>query len=281
MSYVIIIILGMLQGACEFLPVSSSGHLVVFYQFFNITQNTILLSVILHLATLGSVVFVYYKQLWNLVIHPFNKTNLLLLVATVPTVAMVLLFKKFIEESFSGNLVLWCFLATAVLLFAAEQISKKVVNRQKSNVVCTTDKQFLTKSNHYNFSMNWKQAFFVGVMQGVATLPGISRSGATISAGLMAGVPKEEVADFSFLLSVPIILASLAYELFKLNGQSAVLEFSVWQLFVGFCVAFLVGTLCLRSMIGFVKKQKLTYFSVYLVSLVLFLLLNQFVFHWL
>lgn len=280
MSFLIIIILGIIQGACEFLPVSSSGHLVVFYNLFGIYENTILLSIILHVATLLAVVIVYNKQLLLLIKKPFCKTNLLLLCATIPTVLMVLIFEKFIEKSFSGEFVIICFLITAILLFISEKINKKATKFQKDTINNTNNNIFLTKTNIYDMNINYFQALFIGVMQGVATLPGISRSGATISAGLMAGVNKNEVADFSFLLSIPIILASLIYELLKLNNQAGVIGFSFSQLVVGFLVTFFVGLLCLKAMIKLVKKQKLYIFSIYLVLLCVFLLINKYVVFW-
>ena len=273
MAIIIIIILGIIQGACEFLPVSSSGHLVVFYNFFGINQNVIMLSIILHLATLCSVVFVYRKDLVSLLKNPFCKTNRLLLTGTIPTVIIVLIFEKFIENSFSGDMIIYSFLFTATLLFVAELMNRKRLKQANLNVNI--------HSNITNLDITYKQAVVIGLAQGVATIPGVSRSGATISAGLLVGVNKSQVAHFSFLLSVPIIIASLGYQLIKVNNQTMIFEFNVWQLAVGFAVAFLVGLLCLKVMINFVKQQKLYIFSVYLVLLVTFLLLNKYVLFWL
>lgn len=280
MNVFIIIILGIIQGACEFLPVSSSGHLVVFYNFFNVYDNTIILSIILHVATLLAVILLYRKQLFLLVKKPLCKTNYLLLTATIPTVIMVLIFKKFIEESFSGEYVIICFLITAAMLMLSEYLYKKRNYRQKSVVFTTSNHGLLSEASVYSYNITYLQAFIIGVAQGVATIPGISRSGSTISAGLVSGVNKHDAANFSFLLSVPIIIASLFYELYNLRGQQIVLNFSVFELFIGFVVSFVVGIFCLKVMLDFVKKQKLYVFSIYLVLLAAFLLLNKHVFYW-
>lgn len=255
MNILIILILGIIQGACEFLTVSSSGHLVVFYNFFNVYDNTIILSIILHLATLLAVVVVYYKDLWLLIKKPFCKTNYLLLTATVPTVIMVLIFKKFIENSFSGEYIIICFLITAGLLLLAELIHKNHITRQKAFTLNAPDSNLLTKTNIYSYNISYSQTFFMGVFQGIATIPGISRSGSTISAGLISGVNKNQAANFSFLLSVPIIIASLFYELYNLRRQTIVLNFTFFELLIGFIVSFVVGYLCLKVMLNFVKNK--------------------------
>ena len=281
MPYLIILVLGVIQGACEFLPISSSGHLVVFFNFFSIYDNTIMLSIILHFATLLSLAVVYYKELWLLIKNPLCKTNKLLLAGTIPTIIIVLLFHTLIEQSFSGNFVIICFLFTAALLVVAERYYKyKYNNSQKQYGLNNDNSGFLSKTSVYKLNINYAQAIIIGLSQGVATLPGISRSGATIATGLIVGVHKNEVANFSFLLSIPAIIGSLIYELFKLRNSSIVLDFNFLQLLTGFIVAFIVGVFCLKLMINFVRKQKLYIFSIYLILLCLFLVLNKYIFLW-
>lgn len=277
MAFWIIIILGIVQGATEFLPVSSSGHLVLFYNIFGITGNTILLSVILHVATLFAVVFVYYKDIAKLIKNPFCKTNKLLVVATIPTILLVLLFKKFIEESFGGQWLIIGFIITAIVLVVAEYMGKK---NESSRQNVFRKQAGIENNNITNLNISYKQGIVIGVAQGLASFPGISRSGSTIAAGLMAGVSKNEVANFSFLLSIPIILASLGYEMlgFFTEGGSA-MAFNFGALSVGFLFAFISGLLCIKLMLAFVKKQKLTWFSLYLLALSTFMVLNTYVFH--
>ncbi len=257
MSIFIIILIGVVQGLAEFLPVSSSGHLVLMYNIFDITQNTILLSVILHLATLFAVIYVYKKDIWQLITHPFCKTNLLLLSATIPTVIIVLLLENIIVDSFGGQFLIIGFLFTAILLIISDLLSKKNTT---------------TNSDILNLKINYRQAVIIGIAQGVAGFPAVSRSGSTIATALILKVNKEDATKFSFLLSIPIIIASFFYEL--INIKSNALDISTLALFTGFIVAFLCGIFAVKVMTRFVKKQKLYFFSIYLFVLSAFLILN-------
>ena len=184
------ILYGFIQGATEFLPVSSSGHLVLFNNIFKTENNFIFFSLLLHLATLFSVVWVLRKEVLYLIKHPLSDYAVKLYLATIPTVLIVLLFKGFFEESFNGTFLPICFMLTAIFLIIVEFISKKQIK-----------------------PINKKISFIMGIAQGIAVLPGISRSGSTIIAGLMCGGDRKEVSKFSFLMSIPIILASMLYEL--------------------------------------------------------------------
>ena len=277
MAVWIILILGLVQGASEFLPISSSGHLVVFYNIFNVHDSTILLSVVLHVATLLSVLFCYWKELVCLIKNPFCKTNKLLVCATVPTVILALIFKKFVEESFGGGFVIVGFLITAAVLI----VTQLITNKQQNGGLCATNSGFLSKSDSItNLQISFKQALVIGVAQGIAVFPGISRSGSTIATGLVSGVNKSDAADFSFLLSIPIILGGLMFELIDVVNGKASLNISWLNLSVGFVASFLSGLVCVKLMIKFVKNKKLTWFSVYLIVLSLFLILNRFVLGW-
>lgn len=274
----VIIVLGLVQGASEFLPISSSGHLVVLYNIFNITDNTILLSVVLHVATLIAVCICYRKQLLCLIKNPFCKTNLKLLTATIPTVVLALLLKNLVEKSFDGTFVTLGFLITALVLVVSQNIQNK--SKLQSN------SHFLSKTNGFennnitNINVSYGQALLIGLVQGVAIFPGISRSGSTIATGLICGVNKSDAADFSFLLSIPIIVGSMILEIADVVKGNITMQFSALSLGVGFVVAFVSGLLAIKLMLKFVKNKKLTAFSVYLFLLSLFLILNQFVLGW-
>lgn len=274
MSIWIVIILGIVQGACEFLPVSSSGHLVLFYNIFNVKNNTILLSVILHVATLLSVVFCYWKDIIKLIKNPFCNTNKKLVLATIPTVIIVLLLKKFVEKSFGGNYLIVGFLITAIVLVVAQLLENKISSRLQNNYFLS---ESATKSDITNININNKQALMVGIAQGLAIFPGVSRSGSTIAMGLMCGVKKSEVADFSFLLSIPIILASLLFEIIDVSVNKISVGFNALTLGVGFLFSFISGLICIKLMLKFVKNSKLYWFSIYLVMLCIFLILNNYV----
>ncbi len=220
-------LIGVVQGLTEFLPVSSSGHVVLFGSLFEL-DNLLLISVVAHVGTLFAVLFCYRKRIWSLVRHPINKTNLNLIIATVPTVIIVLLFNAFIEDNFSTKTLIWGFLLSAVLLVIADlkKESFKPVNK--------------------------RTALYMGLAQGLALLPGISRSGSTLVTGLLAGANKEEVLDFSFLMSIPIIIASAVYEGFKL--MSAQITINYLGIFIVMITSFVFGILSIKIMLIKLKK---------------------------
>lgn len=176
MTIWIAILYGIVQGATEFLPVSSSGHLVILNLIFNFEGNFIFFSLLLHLATLFAVLFVLRKQVLYLIKNPFCDLAKRLYIATIPTIIIAILFMDFFKNSFSGNLLPICFMLTAFFLFLVEIIGKK------------TFKQ-----------INRKTAFIMGLAQGIAILPGISRSGATIITGLFAKAHERKFPNFLFL----------------------------------------------------------------------------------
>lgn len=257
MTVWIAILLGIIQGLTEFLPVSSSGHLVLLEQIFGIENNVILFDVILHCGTLLAVCFVYYKSIWNIIKNPLSKESKQLLIATIPTFIIALIFKSFFEKSFDGSLLVFGFITTAIFLIIAEVISKK----------------------YYQYKeLDYTKAGIIGVFQGLAILPGVSRSGATITSAIVQGVRREKATEFSFLMSIPVILASLLYELIKTGKESLVIPFS--NFVVGFIFSAIFGYFAIKLMIKVVKKAKFYYFSIYLILLSAFLILNKFVLFW-
>lgn len=259
MVWVMMIILAVVQGLTEFLPISSSGHLVLLYQWFGIENQTILLSIILHVATLLSVLIVYRKTVWTLIKHPFCHTNFCLLFATIPTVIFVLLFRNMIDYSFGGTFLWLGFLITAFLLSIAHILSRKRTQLSYS----------ITK-----MPIGFLDAVIMGMGQGIACFPAISRSGTTIACGLILGVDKKVATDFSFLMSIPIIIGSLFYELIK-NKFQVYLSYSWTQLLVGFIICFIVGLFAIKALNLIVKKDKLSLFAKYLFALSIILLIIQ------
>lgn len=240
------IFIGFIQGITEFLPVSSSGHVVLFGSMFEL-DNLLLISVVAHIGTLFAVLFCYRKRIFELIRKPFNKTNLNLLIATIPTVVIVLLFNKFLEDNFSTKTLIWGFLISAILLVVAD-----------------------LKKESYK-PINKRSSLYMGLSQGFALLPGISRSGSTLVCGLLVGVDKHEALDFSFLMSIPVILASAVYESFKLFSSQITID---WLgIFIIMISSFLFGILSIKIMLKIVKKNKLYYFSIYLIVLSLIVLL--------
>lgn len=249
----IIIVLSIVQGATEFLPISSSGHLVLLYKIFGIEDNTILLSVILHLATLISVLIYYRRDIFNLIKHPLCHTNICIILTTIVTCIIALILKPMIETAFDGKYLSICFVFTAVLLLISQIISNKSNSRTRID----------------NMNINYKQAFVIGLSQGLACFPAISRSGTTIATGLVCKVDKVNATKYSFLISIPIIIASNIMELIEYCSSPTPLEFSIVELGIGFVTAVVVGLVSIRLMTNLVAKQKLYYFSFYLVIIAL------------
>lgn len=247
MLVVVALILGIVQGLTEFLPVSSSGHLFLLSKLFKV-ETSLYLTVILHVATLLAVLFVLRSEIWEMITHPFSKKAINLYTATIPTVAIVLLFKTKLDSVFeSGAYLPFFFMLTAAILFLTYVFSKN------------------KKQPDFAREIKSSSAFFMGLAQGLACVPGISRSGSTICTGLLCGEDKKESAKFSFLMSVPIILASLVYEL--LFSTESIVSVGALSVAVAFLSAFLVGILSIKFMLKIVEKAKYYYFSIYLFAL--------------
>lgn len=256
MSLIVALILGIMQGLTEFLPVSSSGHLVLLQNIFGISCDVILFDIILHLGTLFAVIIVYRKSLTDLIKHPFSKKMRFLVVGTIPTLIVALLFKDFFENAFSGSLLFVGFLATSLLLIIADYCSKKYKNYK---------------------TMNYSLISVMGIFQGLAIFPGLSRSGSTTTSALVLGVKKEEALEYSFLLSIPIILASLLYEL--IFSPITLSSIGFGQILTGFLASLLFGIFSIKFMIKIIKNNTYSYFAIYLIILSIFLILNQFWLH--
>jgi len=257
MSIIYAIILGIVQGLTEFLPVSSSGHLVLLQNLFGISTDVIIFDVILHLGTLFAVIFVYRKSVWELIKHPFSKKMRFLIVGTIPTVVIAFLFKDFFENAFSGNLLFVGFFSTSLLLLIADYFDKKYKNYK---------------------TIDYSKIAVMGIFQGFAIFPGLSRSGTTTTSALVLGIKKEEALEYSFLLSIPIILASLVYELTFSSISLNSIGFG--QISVGFVASLIFGIISIKFMTKIIKNNTYKYFAIYLIILSIFLILNQFCFHW-
>lgn len=232
-------ILGLLQGLTEFLPVSSSGHLLLAEKL-GVGTPSVTVNLCLHIATLAAVIAVYYKQLWQLIRHPFSQNSLRYIVACIPTGIIALLFKKYCYDLLLGSYLPLCFIVSAIIMTAADLL-KPVKIRPLSN----------------------KTALLTGIMQGIAVLPGISRSGSTIAALTLQGVPRKEAKEFSFMLSVPIILAGAISEIPSIVTDTSV---AVMPLLFSMAVAFFAGLISVAVMSKSIDKGRFWPFSVYLVG---------------
>ncbi|MBQ7603189.1 MAG: undecaprenyl-diphosphate phosphatase [Clostridia bacterium] len=247
MSVWIIIILGIVQGLTEFLPISSSGHLVIIEKYANLDIDSTVVNVVLHFATLLAVCIFYRKKLWQMIKQPFSRQTLFLIIATLPAVVFVLVFNDFITNNLTSNLFVGIgFLVTAILLLVAD-----ISNRRTR--ICT--------------NINYNHSILMGIAQAFAIFPGLSRSGTTLAFGLISGVKKDDALDFSFLMSIPIILGSLIYEIVGANSFESVVGTDILYLCLGGVFAFLTACLSIKFMQNIIKRMKLWWFVPYLIIL--------------
>lgn len=243
------IILGIIQGLTEFLPVSSSGHLELGKALLGDTslpEESLLFTVVLHFATALSTIVVYRKDIWEILSGLFGFRNneetrfsLKIVLSMIPAALVGLLFESELEQFFGGNIAFvgGMLLLTAILLFLADR----------------------AKNTHRPVS--FRDSFIVGIAQAVAVLPGISRSGATIATSVLLGIDKRKAARFSFLMVVPLIFGKIAKDLmggeFALQGE----QFGIMA--AGFTAAFLAGLVACTWMIRLVRNSRLTIFALY------------------
>lgn len=258
MTIWIALLLGLAQGITEFLPVSSSGHLVLLHNLFGVEQGTLLFTIMLHVGTLIAVIAVYYKELWDLICHPFQKKTLMLLIALIPTVLAAVFLKDLIEESYKGHLLGFEFLLTALILWFAQRArtGRKTIGTMRAG-----------------------DALLIGVMQSISILPAVSRSGATIAGALYCKMEKKEAADFSFLLSVPAIVGSFVFEVPDLI-KSGVEDVNWTFVVAGMVMAAIAGYAAVRLMLRVITSKRLTPFIYYVATLGILVLLDQFVTNW-
>jgi len=261
MSILHAVILGAVQGICEFLPISSSGHLVLLQKIFGI-EGHLFFDTMLHVGTLLAVVAVLWKDILPILKRPVQPLMGYLILGTVPAVIAALAFRGPIEKAFETGLFLSLgFLITSVLLIFAELMSKR---RGKS-------------LRNYG-KMKTLDALVIGIMQAVAIIPGISRSGATISGALSRKLDRDFAARFSFLLSIPAILGALVLQSISLAKDGAAVNSSIQILPViaGTITAAVVGFFAVRFMLKIIRERSLYGFAIYTAVLGIFILIDQF-----
>ena len=243
------VLLGIVQGLTEFLPVSSSGHLELAKYFTgddSMAQESLLMTVTLHAATALSTIVIFRRDIWSILKGIFSfrwnedwQFVLKIILSMVPAALVGLVFEEQVARLFAQNipLVAGMLVVTASLLFLADQAQK-------------TDKK-----------VGFGHTLWIGFAQAIAILPGISRSGATISTAVLLGIDREKAARFSFLMVVPLILGKMAKDL--LDGDLNQSSPQLLELGVGFLMAFITGLLACVWMIKLVKNSNLRYFSIY------------------
>jgi len=267
MSIINAIILGAVQGLTEFLPVSSSGHLVLLQKIFGISEAALFFDTMVHAGTLLSVFVVLWRDILMILRRIIQPLTGLLIVATIPTVAAALAFRESIEHAFeSGRFLGVSFIITAAFLIVAELFSRRA--RAEND---------LKKAEN----MNWLDALVIGILQAVAIIPGVSRSGATISGALSRKLDRDFAARFSFLLSIPAILGAIVLQLkdiVKSDAASAAVngDITVAAVIAGTVSAAIVGFFAIRLMLKIVRERSLFGFAAYTAVLGTLILVDQF-----
>ncbi|MDK2932345.1 MAG: undecaprenyl-diphosphatase [Clostridiales bacterium] len=273
MNTFVAIVLGIVQGLTEFLPISSSGHLVIFQELFgmnDLEESHLLFDTLLHFGTLLSIFLVYNKDMYYLIkeffgiltdiskgevnIHasPYRKMIMLLITATIPTVIIGLLFKDMFDLMFKSiRVVGFTLLFTGFLL----SISNKLISGSKDEA-----------------NAKYSNAFIIGLFQGMAIMPGISRSGSTIVAGLLNGFKKEFAVKFSFLISIPAILGAAVLQIPDLLRQG-IDSTIIFPYIAGTLAAAITGFIAIKFLINLLNKGKFYLFSYYCWGIGVFIIL--------
>lgn len=277
MSLINSIFLGIIQGLAEFLPISSSGHLAILQEVLNVKGAGMVFDIMLHMGTLIAIFICYWKDIkklfiegiliirdfciniarliknigkkdsekvkyLNMVRSPYRKFVMLVIVSSIPTAIIGVLLKDIVENVSSSMLVVGiCLLVTSVLLTIADNCN--VCNKRPRNIT-------------------YKEAGIVGIVQGLATLPGISRSGSTITACLLCGFDKSFAVKYSFIMSIPAVLGAVLLELKDFAAMSVTWP-ELSNYLIGTLFAAIVGFICIKTMLVLVRGKKFKYFSIY------------------
>ena len=245
MNIFVLFLLCVVQGLTEFLPVSSSGHLILIEQLFGISDNVMFLNLFLHLATLLAVVIVYRETIWKIIKKPFQPYSYKLFFATIFTVLMAFIYEFFSVDKYITKIYPFGFFLTSILLLLCHIYQKRAIAINAGEI-------------------GYKKSMMVGIVQGVAVVPGLSRSGSTISSLVLTGVDETQASMFSFLLSVPIIVGGFFLEL--LQQKNTIINFTIANFgvyFMAFLLTFFVSIIALKLTIKLLKKQKFLVFSIY------------------
>ncbi|MCL2617315.1 MAG: undecaprenyl-diphosphate phosphatase [Defluviitaleaceae bacterium] len=248
MSILEAVILGIFQGFAEFLPISSSGHLIMLQSFFGIEESTMMFNIVVHLGTLIPVLVIYRKEVFAIIRQPFQRYTYLLIIATLPAVVVALILGDNIEALFANVAILpVSFIITALLLIYAE--SRPEGRKSKKDIT-------------------YLDSLIIGCTQAVAIIPGISRSGSTITMAISRDFKRDTAARFSFLMSIPAICGGFALEVVRLiTTEDPAPGVGTLPLIFGFVTAMLTGFLAIAMLLELIRRRSLRVFSYYLLAL--------------
>jgi undecaprenyl-diphosphatase len=242
------LVLGIIQGLTEFLPISSTGHLVLGRKLLGMGEAGLFLDTLLHFGTLIALVAVYWDDIQGLIRRPFSRLGLLLMVGTIPTALIGLSFEEYFEQiSKTGSTIGVEFLVTGFILMAAERWKESAQKRFEQ--------------------ITWTDALIIGTLQGAAIMPAISRSGLTIAGSLLRGIHKEDAARFSFLISLPAIFGACVLQGKKLLDHQVSEMVGLIPLLAGTFAAAVSGYIAVKWMIRILNKGSLKIFAYYVWAL--------------
>lgn len=264
-----IIILGIIQGIAEFLPISSSAHLIIFREIFGFGSNIgsnieLAFDLALHFGTLLAIVIFFFKELWKLLIDGLTKGNKtkdgklfwFLILATIPAGIVGVLFEDVFDSFFRKQLWL---IALALIIMGV--------------IIYLVDKK--SKADKSMKDLKWYQALIIGCAQVFALIPGFSRSGTTITASRALGLDREDSAKFSFYLSIPVVAGATLFSLIKDNTITIISE-NLMIFGIGILISFIVGLLCISFLLKYIKKNDFKIFMIYRIVLGLLVLFMLF-----
>jgi len=239
------LILGMVQGLTEFIPVSSSGHLVIFQHLFGIQGSPLTFDILVHIGTLLAVFAAFWEDILSIIKKPFSKMTYLIIVGCIPAGLMGYFLQPIFEKAFESLLVVGIgLLITGVVLKASEAIADKSLNMKEVRETSYLD------------------VLFIGLLQGIAIVPGISRSGSTIAGGLLAGLDRTFAARYSFLVAIPVILGAGLVQLKDFSAGEVINANSIPYM-VGMLAAAIFGYLAIKIVMKLVRNGRLSVFSYY------------------
>jgi undecaprenyl-diphosphatase len=244
MSVWVALVLGILQGLTEFIPVSSSGHLVIFQHIFGVQGSPLTFDVLVHIGTLTAVFVAFWDDIATILRNPLGKLTRLIIVGCIPAGLMGYFLQPYFEKAFESLLVVGIgLLITGFVLKISENIAEKSLNMKEIR------------------ETSYGDVLFIGLLQGIAIVPGISRSGSTIAGGLLAGLDRTFAARYSFLVAIPVILGAGLVQLKDLPGN--VVTGSWVPYLVGFIAAAVFGYLAIQVVMKLVRNGRLSIFSYY------------------
>ena len=250
------IVLGAIQGLTEFLPVSSSGHLILAREFLGLSiENTLSFDVMLHLATLLAIIFCFWGDIKKI----SGKLGWAIVVGTIPAVLAGFFLSDWLENTFRNpNYVAYALIAGSVVFFIADRLPKYSWSEHPEREAARTSER-----NEYFGNITKSKGFLIGIFQALALIPGVSRSGITISGGLFSGLSREESIKFAFLLGIPVILGAALKTILDFDSNISIFQFLNLSMLAGFTASFLSGLWAVRFLVRFLSSHSFLPFIIY------------------